>query len=79
MDKIPVPKTEYVFKGLYIGVDLDEQVNWEKHMDSIWYKVIAGMRGGGGWKNKTLYPTQNFTRCLQNSNATDFYYSCPLG
>lgn len=48
MDKIPVPKTEYVFKGLYIGVDLDEQVNWEKHMDPIWYKVIAGMRGGGG-------------------------------
>ena len=40
MNKIPVPQTS-TFKCL--GVDLDQKLNWEKHIDSVCHKISAGI------------------------------------
>ena len=67
MNKIPVPQTS-TFKCL--GVDLDQKLNWEKHIDSVCHKISAGI--GAMKRIKPYVPTQNFTRCLQNIDTTSF-------
>ncbi len=40
INKIPVPQTN-TFQCL--GVNLDEKLSWEKHIDSVCHKISAGI------------------------------------
>ena len=55
MNKIPVPQTSTF---MCLGVDLDEKLNWEKHIDSVCQKISAGI-GAIKRINLTSYDLHN--------------------
>ena len=66
MNKIPVPQTS-TFKCL--GVDLDQKLNWEKHIDSVYHNISAGI--GAMKRIKPYVPHKTLQdACLQNIDTT---------
>ena len=55
INKIPVPQTN-TFQCL--GVNLDEKLSWEKHIDSVCHKISAGI---GAIKRIKPYVPHNLT------------------
>ena len=73
MDKIPVPQTS-TFKCL--GVDLDQKLNWEKHIDSVCHKISAGI--GAMKRIKPYVPHKTLQDVYKTLIQPHFDYCSPL-
>jgi hypothetical protein len=66
MNNTPVPRTS---KYTCLGMDIDEKLTWNAHIDSICSKVSAGIAWGYE-TYKALCPTCNSANNLQSINST---------
>ena len=73
MNKIPVPQTN-TFKCL--GVDLDQKLNWEKHIDSVCHKISAGI--GAMKRIKPYVPHKTLQDVYKTLIQPHFDYCSPL-
>ena len=73
MNKIPVPQTS-TFKCL--GVDLDQKLNWEKHIDSVCHKISAGI--GAMKRIKPYVPHKTLQDVYKTLIQPHFDYCSPL-
>ena len=73
MNKIPVPQTS-TFKCL--GVDLDQKLNWEKHIDSVCHEISAGI--GAMKRIKPYVPHKTLQDVYKTLIQPHFDYCSPL-
>ncbi len=73
VNKIPVPQTN-TFQCL--GVNLDEKLSWEKHIDSVCHKISAGI--GAIKRIKSYVPHKTLHDVYKTLIQPDFDYCSPL-
>ena len=66
LNNAPIPRDDTF---ICLGIDLDEKLSWEKHIEKICGKVSAGW---GDEAYKTLCPTCHSTNYLQNIGTAVF-------
>ncbi len=73
INKIPVPQTN-TFQCL--GVNLDEKLSWEKHIDSVYHKISAGI--GAIKRIKPYVPCKTLHDVYKTLIQPHFDYCSPL-